>query len=168
MKLQDIVARTIKINESKVYFWTDSTVCLAWLKMLTRILSTFVGNRICKIQEKSNVESWSHIESGLNPADVLSRGMLPKELKNCTLWWEGPSFLKDPESTWPCNTVPEANKDDVSGEIKKGYESLSQHAFLAMDVTLKEGYFPEESKNVIDMSRARDLKQYLKRIIAMK
>ena len=38
---------------------------------------------------------WHHVPSTSNPADCASRGILPMELLNHSLWWEGPPWLKD-------------------------------------------------------------------------
>ncbi|KAL0860176.1 hypothetical protein ABMA27_010483 [Loxostege sticticalis] len=32
---------------------------------------------------------------------MASRGVSPKVIQSCTLWWEGPDFLKDDETNWP-------------------------------------------------------------------
>lgn len=44
---------------------------------------------------------WRHVGTNDNPADIVSRGIMPKEFRETTLWWEGPKFLYRPEETWP-------------------------------------------------------------------
>ncbi|XP_062540899.1 uncharacterized protein LOC134208946 [Armigeres subalbatus] len=36
-----------------------------------------------------------------NPADIISRGMEPNQLKESTVWWTGPPWLKQPSCFWP-------------------------------------------------------------------
>ncbi|GFX07877.1 hypothetical protein TNCV_4161461 [Trichonephila clavipes] len=50
-------------------------------------------NRVSKIHQLSFRDQWHHIASEKNPADVLSRGLLPEELRDDSLWWHGPELL---------------------------------------------------------------------------
>ena len=76
--------------------WLDSSVALHWIKG-TGEYTQFVGNRVRKIKEKEAVVR-RHVPTQENPADLASRGR-PVNEEN-VLWWEGPKWLKDPES-WP-------------------------------------------------------------------
>jgi len=49
--------------------------------------------------------AWWHVASGVNPADVASRGLTSAELITCDLWWQGPVWLID-ETSWPHSTLP--------------------------------------------------------------
>ncbi|GBN45406.1 hypothetical protein AVEN_185238-1 [Araneus ventricosus] len=50
---------------------------------------------------------WRHISSNENPADIISRGADPTDLKNLNLWWTGPTIF-----------IEETNNDFSSSEIK--------------------------------------------------
>ncbi|XP_030381837.1 uncharacterized protein LOC115629498 [Scaptodrosophila lebanonensis] len=63
--------------------------------------TTFVANRVALIHELSSIDEWFKIESKLNPADIVSRGLHTSELRNSSLWWKGPKFLQQPEDQWP-------------------------------------------------------------------
>jgi len=41
------------------------------------------------------------IRSKDNPADLISRGATPEQLKNSNLWWKGSQWLKLSENNWP-------------------------------------------------------------------
>ncbi|XP_046808375.1 uncharacterized protein LOC124420210 [Lucilia cuprina] len=85
----------------QTYFWTDSSIVLAWLSKHPNLWNTFVANRVSTIIQTVGVENWYHVASHDNPADVASRGCNADELKDDTLWWNGPSWLKEVASKWP-------------------------------------------------------------------
>lgn len=83
-----------KININSVHLWTDSEIVLCWIKSHPSRWSLFVANRVAEIQTLvPNFDSWHHIKSSENPADILSRGCTPQELDQSKLWWNGPNFL---------------------------------------------------------------------------
>ncbi|XP_065084788.1 uncharacterized protein LOC135706997 [Ochlerotatus camptorhynchus] len=46
---------------------------------------------------------------------LISRGIMPDELRTAKLWWKGPPFLKNPENTWPKDVgqVPEQHLPEL-------------------------------------------------------
>lgn len=85
----------------KIAFWSDSTIVLHWINTPSHTLKTFVSNRISEIQGSTVPEQWGHVKSEMNPADLLSRGISPKEFINNHLWLNGPIWLVQNESEWP-------------------------------------------------------------------
>lgn len=65
-------------------------ITLAWIKDSPHKRTTYVANRVSEIQGLSNPDSWFHVKTGDNPADIGSRGILPTNLRLCELWWKGP------------------------------------------------------------------------------
>ena len=103
---------------SSVYAWTDSTIVLSWLVGNPRRFKTYVGNRVSYIIELIAPKRWNHVEGIDNPADCASRGMLPSELLNYELWWNGPSWLHHDPSQWPkCFTAPPPESKDEEREL---------------------------------------------------
>ena len=43
--------------------------------------------------------SFRYIVSEQNPADIATRGPVVSEIKQSTLWWHGPSWLQNDESS---------------------------------------------------------------------
>ena len=43
-----------------------------------------------------------------NPADLATRGILPRDLIHNSLWWNGPEWLQSDSSLWPS-----VNKDSL-------------------------------------------------------
>ena len=74
-------------------WWSDSVKVLSWIRSHMPHTGQFVQRRLKKIRLLSNTESWHYVPSDSYPADIPSRGMRIKELKNSQLWWQGPEFL---------------------------------------------------------------------------
>ncbi|XP_066157628.1 uncharacterized protein, partial [Euwallacea fornicatus] len=109
-KLMDTMKRILDIPISHVKYFTDSKIVLAWIKIEPSNLKTFVANRVAKITELSKEENWAHVPSKDNPADVISRGLSPKELLQCELWFHGPNFLRESQS----QMVIESENEEIS------------------------------------------------------
>ncbi|XP_041450615.1 uncharacterized protein LOC121404687 [Drosophila obscura] len=83
------------------YYWTDSTIVLAWLNKPACHWTTFVANRVTKIAQTTGTKDWAHVRSEHNPADLASRGVALQELVDNQLWWHGPAWLQSPRDQWP-------------------------------------------------------------------
>ncbi|GFS97766.1 integrase catalytic domain-containing protein [Trichonephila clavipes] len=83
-----------------IYAWTDSQVVLSWLSSPPRNWKPFVANRTSEILDIIPCKQWRYAPSKDNPADLGSRGMSPKDLPDCSLWWEEPQWLSS-EEAWP-------------------------------------------------------------------
>nr|CAI5846010.1 unnamed protein product [Callosobruchus analis] len=108
-KLANNTSKALKLDNVKRFFWCDSTIVLTWLKTPSSKLKTFVSNRDSEIQETTSLDTWKHIPSTLNPADLISRGMKPSEIHSAKIWWHGPEFLKHSEAEWPINPCQAVN-----------------------------------------------------------
>ena len=78
----------------KILGWGDSTIALAWMLTEPEKLKTYQKNRVIPIQEIFGRNVF-HIETKENPADEVSRGMLPSELIEDKRFFMGPAFLQD-------------------------------------------------------------------------
>ncbi|XP_076660445.1 uncharacterized protein LOC143363797 [Halictus rubicundus] len=93
------------VNINKVFFWSDSTVALHWIKSAPHTLKTFISHRVTEIQEITDISDWRHIASAENPADFISRGMRSVDFIHCDLWHRGPSWLALEEEQWPISPL---------------------------------------------------------------
>lgn len=122
VRLSKKIISSLKIKINQRYFWSDSTIVLAWLNSPSSKWKTFVAHRVGEIHEFSAASEWAHVKSGDNPADILSRGSSPAQLRQNQLWWEGPKWLQVDEHTWPNDSergplsteeIPESKKERV-------------------------------------------------------
>lgn len=90
----------LKVNFKQIYFWTDSTICLHWIKDDPSKWKLFVANRVQEIQDLTDSNSWQHVVSEENPADLLSRGVTVTSLIKSNLWWYGPEWLRISHKKW--------------------------------------------------------------------
>ncbi|XP_055623452.1 uncharacterized protein LOC129766875 [Toxorhynchites rutilus septentrionalis] len=100
--------------KSKGYFWTDSTCVLRWIRATPTTWTTFVANRVAKIQAVSEGCQWKHVPGINNPADMISRGISPHEITMSKIWWHGPRWLEQEECTWPdfnLNSIAELEEE---------------------------------------------------------
>ncbi|XP_063378884.1 uncharacterized protein LOC134665822 isoform X2 [Cydia fagiglandana] len=88
-----------------IHAWSDSTVALTWIRSCPSKWKTFVANRVAHIQENVPPENWHHVSGSDNPADCGSRGLLPADLIQNTLWWAGPTWLSNPQESWPQSEI---------------------------------------------------------------
>ncbi|GBN03970.1 hypothetical protein AVEN_20937-1 [Araneus ventricosus] len=116
-KLIKKVLLSLKMNIEEVILFSDSTIALAWINSSAHQLKTFVGNRVSKIQSMTEYHQWRHISSTENPADIISRGADPTDLKNLNLCWTGRTIFTE-----------ETNNDFSSSEIKMDFEKELQSA----------------------------------------
>lgn len=83
------------------YMWTDSTIVLGQIRSNKTKLDSFTMHRLSEIHRLTDVARWQHVPGIFNPADIVSRGAYPSDLKNSTLWWKGPDFLLQGTAAWP-------------------------------------------------------------------
>lgn len=116
--LSDLVVR-LKcevLNEVKIdaeYCWTDSMITLCWIKSEPHNWNTFAAHRVSKIQQNTPIELWRHVPGEINPADLISRGMLPTQMSSSTFWFFGPDFLKQGIQHWPPLLKPKDSIDEI-------------------------------------------------------
>lgn len=100
-KLAKSVVNSLRDSPGRIVYWCDSSVVLGWINSDPAKLKTFVANRIGEITEISTPSSWRYVPTGVNPADMISRGVNASQLRDLELWWSGPDFLVYDESEWP-------------------------------------------------------------------
>ena len=100
-ELTEQVINALQLAEIKVTYWTDSNIVLAWIASEPANWTTFVANRVSKIQDLTGTSTWRHINTEENPADLISRGTVTSKLTESKLWWHGPSWMSQSKDEWP-------------------------------------------------------------------
>ncbi|XP_068158458.1 uncharacterized protein [Drosophila tropicalis] len=127
-------------------FWTDSTIVLAWFNKPPCSWSTFVANLVSSMSKSTSGQSWSHVRSEDNPADLASRGVSTAELSSSSLWCHGPDWLRRDPEYWPtlnnelpdtqleqrvqCQTTAPTLLDDVSERFSDYGRALRVTAYI--------------------------------------
>lgn len=86
------VLETLEVKPTKINLWSDSKIVLAWINGNPKRWTTFVMNKVIKINENINKNQGRYVPTKLNPADCATRGICANELKNNELWWKGPNI----------------------------------------------------------------------------
>lgn len=93
--------RELRLSFKRRIVGCDSKCVIHWLKT-TKVLSTFVSNRIKEIKDAKGVEIY-YVQSNENTADIATRGCTSLELVNKRNWWAAPNWLSMSENQWPQN-----------------------------------------------------------------
>lgn len=99
------------------FLWSDSKIVLDWIYANPKRYKVFIASRISKINQLVDKSLWSHVRSEDNAADCASKGLMPSELANHSLWWHGPKFLVD-ESLEQPRYAPEEKNSTVTKTLK--------------------------------------------------
>ena len=81
--LQDVMM----IDEK--YYWSDSEVAIAWIKGTDKKWKPWIQSRVNKIKEISDVKSWNHVSTKINPADIGTREVTALKIADNDQWWCG-------------------------------------------------------------------------------
>jgi hypothetical protein len=104
---------------SEATLWSDSAVTLGWIRNDPNRWTTFIANRVTKIQTYTTSSQWKHCPGEDNPADHLSRGVSAEVFKELKDWWHGPSWLSQDPNHWtgqptrPHHTFPEGRNQSI-------------------------------------------------------
>jgi len=109
---------SLQLTITKRYYWSDSTIVLAWISSQSSRWKTFVANRIGEIHEKTTINQWAHVRTHDNPADIVSRGCCSSQIKYIKLWWNGPEWLSRDYVDWPEQNMDLTKNDEVAIEEK--------------------------------------------------
>lgn len=80
-QLVDSIASSLTLKIDERYYWCDSMITLHWIRSASSRWKTYVANRTSEIQNLTN-DNWNHVISQDNPADIISRGLHPRNLRS--------------------------------------------------------------------------------------
>ena len=135
-QLVDTVRKTLQDELSHpnitTFYWVDSIAVLCWITN-NKVWRPYVQNRVNSILSLSSKDDWYYCPGKLNPADLPSRG----KPNLSSLWWEGPRFLKLPQSEWPQHKTEQLPPCVLSEERKSEVPALN-HALASADIPPNE------------------------------
>ena len=135
------------------FYWTDSMTALHWIRT-PKPWKQYINHRVVEIRNLSDHENWQFCPGNLNPADVPSRGMSGVKLANCSLWWNGPDFLREPEQQWPRAEAFPSNEVTEAEVIK--------HPLCTTHVLLNSNELKVGVHTIIDHTRFSSLNKLLR------
>ncbi|BES87780.1 Pao retrotransposon peptidase [Nesidiocoris tenuis] len=115
-RISSLIRPACPIQSSTV--WTDSMVALHWVTSPPHRWKTFVANRVSSAQQLVAAECYRHVPTTSNPADCASRGLLPSEILQHSMWLTGPTWLAGPSKNWPCGALQGPhNESEVEARV---------------------------------------------------
>ena len=73
-----------------------------------------------EILDLTGREQWFHCKGTENPADLGTRGILPSQLEENSLWFQGPSWLSEGPKNWPLRELSQLQPTEESLKEMKG------------------------------------------------
>ncbi|CAH2083710.1 unnamed protein product [Euphydryas editha] len=131
-QLSSSATQTLRCKINRLVYWSDSKVTLGWIKSACKA-KTFVANRVAAITELSDPENWRYVPTAENPADLRSRVVDPQNVGKADIWWRGPAFLGEDESSWPSTDVQAVELPEIKALSTLVVESTPSVSFI--DVT---------------------------------
>ena len=141
--LHFIVDSLNNLKISRVLCWTDSSITLYWIKrpmLHGNHLSQTGCPRFTTTWEPS---LWQHCPGETNPGDATTRGQNILKLVDNNFWWNGPSWLKMPQESWPVNPSLEPSKAEAKKERKK---VVQVNAAIVRDTVIDPSRYSKWSK----------------------
>lgn len=154
-----------KINICQMYLFTDSLIVLHWIKApYKHKLDTYVTHRLMKVIELTKGEDWYYINTKQNPADLITRGVMPNDLPTCNLWWQGPAWLTQHHTHWPLATHQVLDEDIIDDKLSC---SPTPHKVVNIhtDTPLNYSFFFDHFKKHSNFSKLVRTVSYILRFV---
>lgn len=126
-----------KVKISRICCFTDSMINLCRLRKGAAKYKLWVANRVEEILKLTKAEQWRHCPGKMNPADLPSRGLTATELECSKLWWMGPAFITEDESSWPAETDVRILNDPERRKIEEDDESFLKKMIFTTTISTK-------------------------------
>lgn len=104
--LGHIVKTSLKKKHKSSIYITDSTIVLFWIHQDQRPLHTAVRNGVIDVRRFTSPDSWYHVQTQLNIADLGTRGKAePEDINENSEWQQGKPWMKLPYSEMPIKSM---------------------------------------------------------------
>lgn len=148
---------SLKYDNINTFLYSDSKIVLSWLNIEPVKLTVYIANRVEKIRRLCDIFQWNYVNTIENPADCLSRGVEPQELKENSLWFHGPQYLQNINYVH-CPLESTKPRDVELPELKR----LSPASYVCSTINNHFKDFIEKYSDVEKMTR---ILSYVKRFL---
>ena len=100
-RLRSSIVKGCRYKFSKIVHVVDSEIVRAMISKESYGFKTFVATRVGEIRDETDPSEWHWVNTKLNIADGLTKGLSPKLLSQSSSWQRGPDFLQTPYECWP-------------------------------------------------------------------
>ncbi|KAL0821975.1 hypothetical protein ABMA28_005363 [Loxostege sticticalis] len=111
-RLAEGIKKEHRLEPGSIFYWSDSTTVLHWIRNESRNYKTFIANRLGEIDELSKICEWHYVPSEQNVADLATK-ITDFELNSDSVWFTGPQFLHEEPASWPEDPVKDIKIDDT-------------------------------------------------------
>ena len=130
-RLSHLLVHEVDRPISRIQFWSDSTLTLQYIQCTKHRMKVFISNHVSAILELSTRSQWRHVPGTINPADILTRGVMDPEKLMDSRWFTGAEFLEHDEKDWPALDTGELDPKDP--------EIRTKPIFVAATLTEEDG-----------------------------
>ena len=160
----DRITKEIDMEISETVFYTDSKVVLGYICNESTRFHIYVANRVQTIRKISSPDEWRYVESSVNPADLTTHGLHPKDLA-VSSWLSGPEFLRNQSEITTLSTE-QAIVSPNEPKLRKELKPLTTSTKLSGSPTLGTERFKRYSSwpslrraNAILIAKVKSLKE---------
>ncbi|UYV70944.1 hypothetical protein LAZ67_8001195 [Cordylochernes scorpioides] len=146
-QMNQVILESFPFQPDKTFLWTDSQICIDWIRSDASRWKAFVSNRVSSIQNLTQITDWFHVSSQDNPADCASRGIMPQDLVNHRIWWRGPIWLQENNVRYIPSSPTQVNLNIIQEEVGEG-QVLDQTTLIQNSETMLNLEFIERYSTI--------------------
>ncbi|XP_055622225.1 uncharacterized protein LOC129765813 [Toxorhynchites rutilus septentrionalis] len=96
------------------FCWSDANTVLAWIHSTDhRRYHKFVAIRVGELLTTTLQSEWRWVPSKMNTADIATKWHHGSQLTMAKAWFQGPSFLYEPEERWPNKKTNPSTEEEL-------------------------------------------------------
>ena len=124
-KIGKELSAELGIDEDRVFLHLDSLIAMFWLEKAPGQLTTYVSNRIKKVQEAGYKVYYTN--SNTNPADFLTKIKPAATYLNNPLWEFGPDYMTS--ENWQDGRSIDEIRDQMTPSVEQNNEIQVESKF---------------------------------------
>lgn len=125
-RLMEHVQQSLTLPVFRRVFWSDSSTVLSWLQTDGFRYHQYVALRVGEILSTSKANEWRYVPTGQNVADDATKWKSGPDLSPTSRWFNGPKFLRLPESSWPAQAQAQQTTEEQVHQFFLHREEISE------------------------------------------